>query len=562
MFVLEALALGSLLVVGRGLLLRFPYRGEPDSGNPVLRDRDGVEEQNLNPGNPAPNRIGRDLRISTGALSLAVAGTVWRSPMLGLISLSGVFVVFLPTFGAALWTLRQRRVDTHVLDTVRLAVCAVMGYTIIAGLNALLHAWSQRLLLRSERDLSATLDDALGISKPSGWVECHGVEIEVSMTDIKPGEILRLRRGDTAPTEGCVVDGRAMVRPHLTLGETIEVRTGDRVAAGQRLESGTIALRVQAAALHLASPHGRLEAAATHHTPLRRIGENLGGRMAPWMLGAFALSTPLMGINRAASFLTTSFGAQMNRLGPYTARQFIGLAARYGILIREPKALELTNLVNTVIFDGRVLADPGVRTWAAGLVHALRQRAWPSAESLALPFAAYVMADTEAEGSALAEQVGLDGYFAVFSEDGRAVLIEGLQSSGRLVCYVAAQYHDAPALEAALLACAVQETGGLEDTPAHILLTDPSLRGLMGVFEMAPAFAAKQRRNLLLPIATDVIDISTTVFLHCGLIYSVLLSYSGFLASLARARIPNAMALTPPPATPPIEAGDRPVLTP
>ena len=98
---------------------------------------------------------------------------------------------------------------------------------------------------------------------------------------------------------------------------------------------------------------------------------------------------------------------------------------------------------------------------------------------------------------------------------------------------------DAAAMNTALLSVDVREPSDLSETQAHIVLLDPRMRGLPGVFELARLFTAKQSFNLLAPIGVDLIDISTTVFLHFGLVYSVLLSYTGLLSSVAQAKMPK-----------------------
>jgi len=90
-----------------------------------------------------------------------------------------------------------------------------------------------------------------------------------------------------------------------------------------------------------------------------------------------------------------------------------------------------------------------------------------------------------------------------------------------------------------MLSVDVREPSDLSETQAHIVLLDPRMRGLPGVFDLAKLFAAKQSFNLLAPVGFDLLDISTTVFLHFGLVYSIFLSYTGLLCSVAQAKMPK-----------------------
>jgi len=539
MFVLETFALGSLLFAGGRLAFRRKSAQTESSQVHKQTVLDATDEPKQSQHALTQARAKRDLRTSQVALGLAVAGAALRMPVIGLASLPVMLLVFAPVYGGAWRALRARRVDAQVLDATRVSVCVVMGYTVIAALNALLHASSQRLFLRSEEELRSTLHESMGLNERLACVECGGIEVQTPLDQIKPSMLLALRGGDTVPVDGVVVSGSAWFALRFAEDRVAEAKLGDRIAAGSRILDGAVSLRVEAVPETAVTLYGQLQEAPLKQTLLSRIGEDTGGRMAPWMIAAFALSTPIMGVNRAAAFLTTSFGAQMNRLSPYTARQFIGFASHHGILIREPRALELANRVDMIIFDARVLDHPSARPHAAGLIHALGLMPQSSTDASTLPFGIFVMATSEDQGHRLADDLGLDGYFIEAEGGRRAALVEGFQLGGRTVCYVGTGVRDAAAMNTALLSVDVREPSDLSETQAHIVLLDPRLRGLPGVFDLAKLFTAKQSFNLLAPIGVDLIDISTTVFLHFGLVYSVLLSYTGLLSSVAQAKMPK-----------------------
>ena len=559
MFVIETFVLGSLLYAGGRLAFRRkPAQTEsPQEPNKTLLVQANQSEQGQHALTQAQAK--RDLHASQVALGLAVAGAVLRMPVIGLISLPVMLLVFAPVYGGAWRALRTRRVNAQVLDATRISVCVVMGYTVIAALNALLHASSQRLFLRSEEELRNTLHESMGLQERLVWIDCGGIEVQTPLEQIKPGMVMVLRGGDTALVGGVVVSGSAWFALRFAEDRAAEANLGDKIAAGSQILDGAVSLRVEAAPETAVTLYGQLQEAPFKQTLLSRIGEDTGGRMAPWMVAAFALSTPIMGINRAAAFLTTSFGAQMNRLSPYTACQFIGFASHHGILICEPRALELANMVNMIIFDARVLDHPSVRPHAAGIIHALKLKSWPSTDVSTLPFGIFVMATSEDQGHRLADDLGLDGYFIEAEGGGRGALVEGLQLGGRTVCYVGTGARDAAAMNTALLSVDVREPSDLSETQAHIVLLDQRMRGLPGVFELAKLFAAKQSFNLLAPIGVDLIDISTTVFLHFGLVYSVLLSYTGLFSSVAQAKMPKRPPIALPKAPyPPIPGEEEP----
>lgn len=525
----ELLTLGGLLYAGRKAL---PAR---------LRGKDKERGPAAALPAPEPERSRRELQWSAAALGLAVAGASLGWPWLRLLSLPPLLWVSVPLYGEAWRAVRRRRIDPEVLDAARVTVCVAMGYSVVATLDVWLQSVGRRQMLRVEQEFRATLDEALGRPARTAWVWRDGCEVETAPAELGPGAVVVLGAGDVAPAAGVVVDGRARVRPGLADAPAPELGRGARVAAGSLVLSGRLYLALEEAPAERPDLRADLERAALAETALQRLGERNGEKMAPWMLGAFVFGTPFLGINRAAVFLTTRFGVQMRRLGPHAARHAIGQGVRHGMFIRDVRALELAGLVNTVVIDAEVLQDPAVRSHAAGLVQALRQRPWPAAEALSRRFAVHVLASGEEEGRRLTLELGLDDYFVETSEWGRVALIQRLQQAGRCICYVGRGQagRDATVLRAAMLGVAHCPGGLADEVPARVVLADAELRGLLRLFELATAFSARQGMNLFTQLGVDVLDVSTTVFLNFGLFYSVLMSHAGLLSSAAGSGFPR-----------------------
>ncbi|MGH9875810.1 MAG: hypothetical protein ACRD9S_25435 [Pyrinomonadaceae bacterium] len=497
------------------------------------------------PLSPARQKANQTLAMSSVSLSLATAGALLHLPVLGLTSLPIMLYVFVPTFKDAWRKLNQdKQIDNHVLDAVRITVCVAAGYTFIAALNAVLHALSQHLFVRNEEKFQRTLQNSFGKRQIDICVYHDGVELQTPAEQIDIGSVIVVSVGDTLPGEGIVLHGEGWVDQRLAKGDlkAIKKSRGDRVFTASILRQGQLYIQLETlpSTRLTASVHHALAQTTTEKSLMQRIGEHNGERTAPWMLAAFVLILPIIGVNRAAAFLTTTFGAQLRNLGPYTVRQFIGFAAQQGIVITQPNTLERAELINTIIFDSRVLIDPVVRTQVAETLQALRQRRWliPALSPQRFAIHVLVKSDEEELGRALVAELGLDDYFNESASAVRASLIERLQKSGRIVCYIGKGEGDAAEMRTALLAISHRNLEAVDTTPAQIMLIDNDLRQLPRVFDLARAYAAKQNFNLATPIGCDLIDISTTLFLKFGLVYSVLLTYTGLLVSAANARLP------------------------
>lgn len=108
-------------------------------------------------------KTNQELAASSASLVLAATGAFLRIPVLGIASVPVMLYVFAPTFKEAGLRLgKERRINSQVLTATRITVCVVMGYTFIAALDAVLHAFSHRLFVRNEEDFQQALREARG----------------------------------------------------------------------------------------------------------------------------------------------------------------------------------------------------------------------------------------------------------------------------------------------------------------------------------------------------------------------------------------------------------------
>jgi len=507
---------------------------------------------------PALAESNRALAVSTASVGLTVAGAVTLQPLLALAGVPLVLYVYAPAFQSAWRSIRKRRtIDGSVLDATRIAVCVVMGYYGTGVANAALYALSQRVLAQSEDDFEESLRTLLGLQTEDAWAFVDGVEMLTQPDAITSGQILVANAGDLLPAGGTVLYGSAQVDQRLATGDVAPVQkeTGDTILLASRVISGQLAVTVgdSPERLDLTDLRESLRRSVQGKTLVQQFGEGSGRRAAPLSFATFLLTIPWLGINRAASFLCTSFGANMRLLGPVAARSTVQQAAQEGILIKESKALELANFVNCLVIDGQTLLDPSVRLYAVEIVQELRQRNWQVSGLFGRPFVVYVLADKEYEGlRSAAAAIGAEEVFVEPLSIGRAAVIDNLQRSGRAACYVSKKQDDGPVMEKALVSVGLGSALSAPANPAQIVCVEKSLAPLITFFEISTQFLGKERYSLLTPVMMDLTDITTTLVIHFGLIYSTFFNYGSLLLSLRRARTPGARPLEQAPA--PVES--------
>jgi hypothetical protein len=252
-------------------------------------------------------------------------------------------------------------------------------------------------------------------------------------------------------------------------------------------------------------------------------GEASARRMAPWMLVSFVLSWPLLGVNRAAAFLTTGFGWHLRTLGPLTVRNTLLAAAEEGIVIKDLRGLEAAAQIDTLVIHASVLADAAARDSAQSAISALRDRVRNQDEPC--DFTAYLLGDEAAldELCPLAAAWGFDACVAAFPT-----------TVGRAICYVGLGGEDDRVhMAQSTLAVAWRTSNALSHEEAHVVLLDGDLTALARLADRADAYADTQRFNFRAPIGFDIVDLGTTIFMHLGLSYSVLFNFAGLFTAAA-----------------------------
>lgn len=516
----------------------------------------------------ALTRADRTVMVSSVALSATVVGLLFKSALI-VASVPAALFIFTPTLKEAWHSLRHhRRITPSVLDATRVSLCIIMGYYFALALDTWLRSLAQRLFVRSEAELQDLLNRYFTAAPDAVWCYRSGADVQMPLEELAVGDILSLSMGELIPADGTILHGSAWIDELLVTGEAVAVQkaTGDAVFASTVVQSGQIYVYVNAINGHsdAMAARDRLEAMPQASSYLIDAGTQSGRTMAPPMWTTFALLLPFWEANRAAGFLTTSFGQQMAQLGPYALRNFATFALQQNMLIYDGRVLESLNLVNTVILDAALMADEVIRAQAIETIATLRRRRWPVQEVTPHRFAIYLLSEgDEAATKALAEELGVDDYFVEPLASVRADLLERLQVGGRLSCYVGTRATDERVMEKALVSVVItssqqrtsnssqgfqhnaQQTDAawLGATTAQVILLEKDLRKLELLFALARQFGVNQGINLAWPLLMDLVDITTTVFIHFGLTYSILFSYSGLLGGALQTRLPLARYL-------------------
>ncbi|OEZ96849.1 cation-translocating P-type ATPase [Duganella sp. HH101] len=217
---------------------------------------------------------------------------------------------------------------------------------------------------RAKRQTTSAIR-ALQVLRPeSARVRRGAQDVDVPIADVQPGELVVVRPGERVAVDGEVVEGASHVDEALITGESLPVarHAGDRVTGGAINGEGLLLVRVTAVGAEstLARIIRLVEDAQAAKAPVQHLVDGVSAVFVPVVLVLAALT--LAGwwlatgdaeraIINAVAVMVIACPCALGLATPAAIMAGTGVAARYGILIKDAEALELAHRITTVAFD-------------------------------------------------------------------------------------------------------------------------------------------------------------------------------------------------------------------
>ncbi|WP_338679406.1 heavy metal translocating P-type ATPase [Janthinobacterium sp. TB1-E2] len=217
---------------------------------------------------------------------------------------------------------------------------------------------------RAKRQTASAIR-ALQVLRPeSARVRRDGIEIDLPVEQVKVGDLVVIRPGERVAVDGVVVEGASQINESLITGESLPVdkHPGDKVTGGAINADGLLLVRTQAVGgeTTLSRIIRLVEDAQAAKAPIQHLVDKVSAIFVPVVL-VLALLTMLgwwfatgeleNAIINAVAVLVIACPCALGLATPTAIMAGTGVAARYGILIKDAEALEVAHAVNTVVFD-------------------------------------------------------------------------------------------------------------------------------------------------------------------------------------------------------------------
>ena len=274
---------------------------------------------------------------------------------------------------------------------------------------------------RAKRQTTAAIR-ALHALRPSvaHLIDWDGAEKDIPVDELRAGDKLAVRPGERVPADGTVTEGATQVDESMLTGEPLPVAkaVGDALTGGSINGDGRVLMTVTAAGSESVLAHiiRLVQDAQAVKAPVQRLVDQVSAVFVPVVI-AIALATLagwwLAGVGaetaviRAVAVLVIACPCALGLATPTAIMAGTGVAAKFGILIKDAEALEVAHKVDTVAFDKTgtlTLGQPKLLALvpAPGVDEAAALRAAASLQSGSEhPLARAVLADARAKGVAI-----------------------------------------------------------------------------------------------------------------------------------------------------------------
>ncbi len=217
---------------------------------------------------------------------------------------------------------------------------------------------------RAKGHTTDAITSLMNLAPKTANVMRDGEEQQVPAEEVRLGERVIVRAGESLPVDGVVLEGSALVDESAITGEPIpaEKTVGSKVSAATTSTSGWMTVEARAVGddTTLSAIIRLVDEATSSKAPIERMADKIAGVFVPvvigialivlivWLLLGAGLSVAL---THAVSVLVISCPCALGLATPTAVMVGTGRGAAHGILIKSAEALEGACNVDMVVMD-------------------------------------------------------------------------------------------------------------------------------------------------------------------------------------------------------------------
>ena len=380
----------------------------------VIRDEPGacpicgMDLEMLEPGTP-DEREGQDMKrrfiyglpLAGAVFILAMAEHVPGKPLEKILSpvinqwiqmiltAPVVFWAGNPFFQRALTALRHKA--TNMFTLISLGTSAAFFYSLVATLAphilpsspmhghiapvyfesaaviTILVLLGQVLEHKARGKTNRAIRELLDLSPKTARIIKDGKETEIPLSQVKLGDLVRVKPGEKVPVDGLVKEGSSSVDESMITGEPMPVskKRSDHVIGGTINQTGSFVMLAEKVGANtlLAQIVAMVSEAQRTRPPIQKLADKVSSYFVPsvvavaiitfviWMVFGKAESRTSQALVNAVAVLIIACPCALGLATPMSIMVGMGRAARVGVLFKNAEALEILTRIKILVVD-------------------------------------------------------------------------------------------------------------------------------------------------------------------------------------------------------------------
>lgn len=193
-----------------------------------------------------------------------------------------------------------------------------------------------------------------------------GKEVEISIDEIKVGDLLRVKPGEKIPVDGVITEGKSSVDESMITGEPIPVDKAedDEVTSGTINGKQSFVMKAQkiGADTLLSQIIDMVNSASRSRAPIQNLADKISGYFVPIVIGISVVTfivwkivgpepSMVYAFVNAIAVLIIACPCALGLATPMSVMVGVGKGAQEGVLIKNAESLEKMNKVEVLIID-------------------------------------------------------------------------------------------------------------------------------------------------------------------------------------------------------------------
>lgn len=217
---------------------------------------------------------------------------------------------------------------------------------------------------RAKRKTGEAIAALMDLRPQTANVVRDGKEVSVPITEVRVGDYVLVRGGQSVPVDGEIIDGSAFLDESAITGESmpVERHAGDTVIGATVSKSGYFVMKTTRVGSDttLSQIIRLVEEAGASKAPIAKLADKVAGIFVPVVLGLALLTAvvwllvgaePSFALTRAISVLVISCPCALGLATPVAIMAGTGIGAKNGVLFQSAEALENLHNIDAVILD-------------------------------------------------------------------------------------------------------------------------------------------------------------------------------------------------------------------